>query len=248
MAGSSQRSGSRANVGVDGQPGRQHVTRRLGHRAQDVERGPGPLGVDVVGRDRRDPAPVVDAGGEQRAKSSERLGGACRCTSGGRTRRATAMAHCRSSGGQGRRPEHGGARLGQEVLDDHLLHVPVAGCEAGDGLQRGELARPVVADADQDAGGEGDGQLAGRLEGGQASRGFLVGRTAVRVEALGGATRASSPGWPRPRAGGQLVGVEGAGVGVGEQPDLVQDEAAHGGEVVDGGGVAVSASQARATG
>ena len=39
--------------------------RRLGDRPQDVERRPGPLRVDVVGGDRRDPAPVVDAGVEQ---------------------------------------------------------------------------------------------------------------------------------------------------------------------------------------
>ena len=39
--------------------------------------------------------------------------------------------------------------------------------------------------------------------------------------------------------GGQLVGVQGAGVGVGEQAGLVQHQAAHGDEVVDGRRVAV---------
>ena len=38
---------------------------------------------------------------------------------------------------------------------------------------------------------------------------------------------------------GQLVRVEGAGVGVGEQAGLVEHEPAHGGQVVDGGVVAV---------
>ncbi len=48
-------------------------------------------------------------------------------------------------------PEHGRARLGQEVLHDDLLHVPVAGVRGGDGAQRRQLAGPVVADADQNA-------------------------------------------------------------------------------------------------
>ena len=47
---------------------------------------------------------------------------------------------------------------------------------------------------------------------------------------------------------GQLVETERPGVGVGEQPDLVHHQAGHGGQVVDGGGVAGSSSQARATG
>ena len=41
---------------------------RLGDLAQAVERRPGPLGVHVVGGDRRDAAPVVDAGVEQHAE------------------------------------------------------------------------------------------------------------------------------------------------------------------------------------
>ncbi len=80
---------------------------------------------------------------------------------------------------------HGRPRLGQEVLDDDLLHVAVAGVRAGDGLQGGQLACPVVADADEDAGGEGDGQLTRGLERGQPTRGLLVGRTAVRGQSLG---------------------------------------------------------------
>ena len=38
---------------------------------------------------------------------------------------------------------------------------------------------------------------------------------------------------------GELVGEEGAGVGVGEQADLVEHQPGHGGQVVDGGVVAV---------
>ncbi len=63
-----------------------------------------------------------------------------------------------------RRFGHACAGLGQEVLDDDLLDVAVAGVRAGDGVQGGHLALPVVADADEDAGREGDGQLARGLQ------------------------------------------------------------------------------------
>ncbi len=85
------------------------------------------------------------------------------------------MASRYSSGG------HGSARciavpsFGQEVLDDHLLHVPVASVEVGDGLEGLDAVGPGLADADEDPGGEGDGQLAGGLEGGEAPLGGLVG-------------------------------------------------------------------------
>ena len=149
-------------------------------------------------------------------------------------------------GRAGRGPEHGRARLGQEVLDDHLLHVPVAGVRVGDGAQGGQLVGPVVADADQDPGGEGDGELAGRLQRGQPAGRLLVGRAAVGVEALGQRLE-HHPLAGRHRAQrGQLVGVERAGVGVGEQAGLLQDEAAHGGEVVHRRGVALRGQPLRA--
>jgi hypothetical protein len=61
----------------------------------------------------------------------------------------------------------------------------MAGVRGGDGLQGGQLAGSVVADADQDPGGEGDLQLAGRLEGGQPAGRLFVGCAAVGVEIIG---------------------------------------------------------------
>ena len=172
-------------------------------------------------------------------RSSERFGGACTWISGGSTRRAAAMAQLQVLGRAGRGPDHGRARLGQEVLDDDLLHVPVAGVRVGDGLQRRQLAGAVVADADQDPGGEGDGELAGRLQGGQPAGRRLVGRAAVGGQPLGQRLE-HHPLAGRHRAQRrQLGGVQGAGVGVGEQAGLLQDEAAHRGEVVDRRGVPV---------
>src|SRR5438045_2184737 len=65
------------------------------------------------------------------------------------------------------RAGHGRARLGAEVLDDHLLDVAVAAVDGLDGGQRLQPLGPGLADADQDPGGEGDGQLPRRLQGGQ---------------------------------------------------------------------------------
>ena len=100
---------------------------RLARRvAQQLDRGPRRLRVDVVDRDRRDAAPVVDAGVEQRrevlASGSAAPGGA---TSGGSRSRAAAIVQRCSVERRLRRVRHLRARLGAEVLDDHLLHVAV---------------------------------------------------------------------------------------------------------------------------
>ena len=172
-------------------------------------------------------------------RSSERLGGACTWMSGGSTRRAAAMAHCRSSGGQGAAWTMAVPGLGRKFCTITSCTCPWRACDGGDGAQRGQLAAPVVADADQDAGGEGDGELAGELQGGQPAGRLLVGRAPVGVEALGQRLE-HHPLAGRHRAQrGQLAGVERAGVGVGEQAGLLQDEAAHGGEVVHRRGVAL---------
>ncbi len=54
--------GFERELGVDREAGRERVAGRLGRRLEAFERRPGPLGVHVVGRHRRDPAPVVDPG------------------------------------------------------------------------------------------------------------------------------------------------------------------------------------------
>ena len=207
---------------------------------EEVERGPGPFGVHVVDGDRGDAAPVVDARVEERAPGRRTgSGGAWTWTSGGRTSRATAMVHAQLLGRAGRVVVHGRPRFGEEVLDDHLLDVAVGAVGVGDGRQGPHPLGARLADPDEHAGGEGDGQLAGGLEGGQPALGGLVGRSAVAgqvgVEGLEHHPLAGRDG-PQP---GQVVGSEGAGVGVGEQARLVADQRAHGHQVVDGRGVAV---------
>ena len=70
---------------------------------------------------------------------------------------------------------HRGAGLRQEVLDDHLLHVAVLAMRRGDRLERGHAVGPGLADADEDAGGERDAQLARGVERRQAPLRRLVG-------------------------------------------------------------------------
>ena len=70
---------------------------------------------------------------------------------------------------------HGRPRLGEEVLDDHLLHVAVGAVGVGDGRQGADPLGARLADPDQDARGEGDGERAGRLQGGEPSLGVLSG-------------------------------------------------------------------------
>jgi hypothetical protein len=81
--------------------------------------------------------------------------------------------------------DHLRARLRPEVLDDHLLDVPVAPVQRRDRLQGFQPFRPGLADPDQDSGGEGDGQLTGEPDRLQTRLGELVGRAVVGHAPLG---------------------------------------------------------------
>ncbi len=240
-AGSSQRSGSTAYDGWTRQPRREREAALLGGGAQGAQRRPGTFGVDVVDGDRRDPAPVVEAGVEQVAEP----------VGFGEVRRGLDVDVGREhQPGQGDRPDvvlgrarrggaHRGAGLGQEVLDDDLLHVPVPGVARRDRLERLDPVDLVLADADQDAGGEGDRELARRLEGGQPTLGRLVRRAAVGGQ-VGAQRLDHHPLGRRDRAqAGQLLAGDRAGVHVGEQAGLRQHQGPHRDEVVDRRGVAV---------
>ena len=178
-------------LGVHGEPRRQRVAGRLGRLAQAVERGPRALGVHVIGGDRRDAAPVVDPGRDQRGQV---------VGVGEVGRRLQVDRRVEHEPGDGDGPEelvgraggclpHRRAGLGQEVLDDHLLHVTVALVRGLDGEQGVEAFLTGLADADEDAGGEGHPGPARGFEGGEPAGGRLVGRTRVGparlAEALG---------------------------------------------------------------
>ena len=128
---------------------------------------------------------------------------------------------------------HGGTRLGQEVLDDHLLHVAVALMQCRDGLERFDASGARLADADEDAGGEGDGEPTCGVERGQATGRGLVGRAAMTVER--GVERLEHHALRRAHGPQcrQLVVRERAGVGVRQEPGLLDDQPAHRREVVE---------------
>ncbi len=138
-------------LGIDRQARRQHVALGLGHLSQALDRGPGALGVDVVGGHRGHATPVVDAGVQQRAEVVGQVGRGLQVDLG----RAGSAGPARSppgspSGGQGSALCMAVPAFGQEVLDDHLLHVAVATVGLGDGLEGLDPVLPGLADADED--------------------------------------------------------------------------------------------------
>ena len=177
-----------------------------------------------------------------RSSASERLGGACRWIDGSSTSRAAAMVQRNSSGRHAGARHIDGAGLGQEVLDDHLLHVTVARVRGRGWRARASSRSPAgLADADEDAGGERHPGPSRGFEGGEAALGRLVGRTGVRAAGLAEAVGERLDHHPlrrrhRPQPG-ELVLGERAGVGVGEQAGLVEHRRGGGDQVVDGGRV-----------
>ena len=136
-------------LGVDGQSRREREPARLGRLAQRVDGRPRAFGVDVVDGHGRDATPVVDARveqvaqpvgvGEVRRRLHVHVGR--QHEPGQRDRAQVVLGRARVGG------PHGGAGLGQEVLDDHLLHVAVPAVALGDRLQRVEPVGLGLADA-----------------------------------------------------------------------------------------------------
>ena len=159
--------------------------------------------------------------------SPRRFGGACTDTSGGSTRRATAIVQRWSVERRLRRVGHPGAGLGAEVLDDDLLQVPVLEVQVAQREQRLDPLAAGLADADQDAARVRDPQPPGtgdRVERGPtaACRASRSARLPRSREPLRGRLEHD----PLRRADlaqrEQLVVVEDARVRVGQQPGLAQ--------------------------
>ena len=178
-------------LGVDGEALAQREALGLGAGGEVVDLGPGAFGVDVVGGERGDPAPVVDA----RADHQRVLvhAAALRADEVGRRLDVRLGSHDQSGDGDGGGHllaldvgpvHHRGVRLGAEVLHDDLLETAVA---AGDPAHREDRVRPVgerLADAQQQAGGEGDAGTTGVLQGAQPDGRVLVGAAVVGLALL----------------------------------------------------------------
>ena len=122
----------------------------------------------------------------------------------------------------GVRPAYRG--LGPEVLDDDFLDVPVGAMQVADRDQRVHALGKRLTDADQEAGGEGDRQLAGLAQHAKPHRRLLVRRPLVYLAASAKPRRHALEHEPQahvhaPEAR-HLVARENAGVRVRQEPVL----------------------------
>ena len=125
------------------------------------------------------------------------------------------------------------AAVGDEVLQDHLLQMAVAVVQLGERLQRRDAVLGVLADADQDAAGEGDLELAGvadrlqaqlRILGWRGGVGEEVGAQRLEHQPLGGRHLAQA-GKVSAREGAEVcVRQEASREGLLAGPDDVGDE------------------------
>ena len=69
---------------------------------------------------------------------------------------------------------HSGSLFGEEVLDDHFLHVTMSKVRSSYCFERLDAILTVFPDADEYSRGKRNGELAGRFESRQSTFGSLV--------------------------------------------------------------------------
>ncbi len=232
-------------LGVDGEPLAQREAGLGGAFGQVFDVWPGAFRVDVVGGERRDAAPVVDAGADQQRElgvHQVRRG----LDPGGGAERQPGHRHRGGQVGQFgvRHGAHRGVRLGPEVLHDHFLHALVGAGHLADRQQRLGPLQVGLADADQHAGGERDGAAPGVLQHPQPDGGLLVRGAVVRAAWLGPQAGGGGLQHHAHRRGDRLEALEvrpgqHAGVQVRQQAGLLQHPDGHRPHVRQGVVVAV---------
>ena len=191
----------------------------------------------------RDPAPVVDARVEEsRIVGIGEVGRSLDVHPG--AEHDPRCGHRRQELILGRlaRIPHRRPRLGPKVLDDDLLDVAVSEMKLPDGEQRlGSLAKRL-ADADEDARGEGDRMPSGVLDGSKPDRRDLVRGAEMRTPFLGQPRRGGLEHDPHRRADvlepGHVLPRHHSGVQVGQQAGVLDHLDGHGAKIVEGGRVA----------
>ena len=149
------------------------------------DRGPRRLRIDVVRRDGRHPAPIIDPSRDEPRIDARRQVG----------RRLDVHRRAQDQARRGDGPKEvveiglGRARalragLGAEVLDDDLLDMPVTAVQIADGEERLEALGARLADADQNAGGERNTEFAREPQRLEARLGPLVGRAIMDAARL----------------------------------------------------------------
>ncbi len=160
---------------IDRQPLHESLAAALGLAAQPLDLGPWHFRIDIIRRQRRDPAPIVDACCDQFGKR--------RGTQVGRRLNAHVGSEHEPGGGDG--PEqllaigggrmgHDRAGLGHEILNDDFLNVAVTPVQCVDGTQRLDALFPSLADADEQSRGERNLLPPGFGQSLEAHRGQLV--------------------------------------------------------------------------
>ena len=208
---------------VHGEARCERLARGLRRAAQQLQRGPRALRVHVVGRQRRDAAPVVDARRDQVAEPGG-VGQVRWCLHVHRAAEHEPGERDRTDELVGRarwRVVHLRPRLREEVLHDHFLDVTVTLVRRADRQQRVEAFLGRLAEPDEDPGGEGDAGAARRFERRQPPARGLVRRAVVRAAGLVEPVGERLEHHPLRRADRaealELRLGQGARVGVGEQ-------------------------------
>ena len=224
---------------VAGQPLDENLILRGRRATQCVEVGPRRFGIDVIRRDGRYAAPVVDAAIEQvriarGAQVGRRLdvhfGPEDQARDGDRP--AELLVRCVL------RLRHARAWLRAEALHDHFLDVPVAFVQRTDREQCIDPLGARLPDADEDAGGKGNAKGAGASQRLESKGGALVGggevRTAAHAQSLGGALQHESLGCAHGAQPSEPFCVQHAWIRVRQEPRFPQHELAHSRQVLDG--------------
>ena len=192
----------------------------------------------MVGRDRRNAAPVVDAGLNQLdqpfvVEVGRRLYRNLRRQHDPRRRDHAQEVVLGRLGRFG----HLGAGLGAEVLDDDFLQVPMRQMHVAQREQRFDALLRRLADADEDARGHRHSRAARRFERGDAQGRHLVWRAVVRgalfQQALGRAFQHQPAGSRDGAEHPVIVFLQQAGVDVRQEARFLQDQFGAVADIVD---------------
>ena len=216
--------------GIDRKPLGELHARGLGCSLHHPQVRPRRFGIDVVRRDRRNPAPVVDPGSDHPAqRTGTEIG-----------RRLDVHVRLEDQTRHGDGPEmvldlrrcdllHARAGLGPEILDDDFLDMTVRVVQVAQRKQRVDALLARFADADQNPRRERHAALAGQTHGFEARGGNLVGRAEMGAAFLTKAIRDALQHDPlRHRDLAQSVDVlarHQAGIDMGEQSGLAKHRA-----------------------
>src|SRR5260370_27569304 len=219
---------------------------RFGLQASNLR--PGGFGIDEIPGDRRDTAPVVDAGFEQEREivvTQIWRGLNIHVRAENQARECDGAQHVlqRRLGMRG----HGNIRLGAKILDDDFLDVAVFFMKHSNDEERVDALFHGFADADEDAGGERDREFAGLFDGAETEGGNCVGTFSV-WQAIAHEARADVFQHQSDAGVGVFQADEGsavhdAGIGVREKAGFIQDKFAHRSEIVERARVALNAEE-----